>query len=269
MKAVVADHKSKGISVGISSLIILTAVLLLMGIPATHASGLQHLVRPGESLWMLSERYHTPIAAIRRANSLNRFTIYASEALWIPFSGKVHVVSRGETLSDIAGWYRTSVAQLQWTNGIYPAYLIYPGQNLAIVTEQNIKSGTSVGSTRVQTAREDEESLLARLVHSEAKGEPYQGQVAVAAVVLNRVRSPLFPGSISGVIYERGQFEPVMNGAVHQTADFNSLRAARDALDGWDPSWGALYFFNPQKTTNAFVWSRPVIRTIGKHRFTR
>ncbi len=109
--------------------------------------------------------------------------------------------------------------------------------------------------------------LLGRLVYGEARGESYKGKVAVAAVVLNRVESSLFPNSIEKVIYQSGAFSVVDDGQINLTPDSESLKAARDALNGWDPSGGALFYYNPAKTSNKYIRSRPVILTIGEHVF--
>ena len=109
--------------------------------------------------------------------------------------------------------------------------------------------------------------LLARLISAEARGEPYNGQVAVGAVVINRTRHPSFPNTISGVIYQRGAFSCIDDGQFYQPIADSAYRAARQALSGSDPSGGAIYYFNPAKTTNKWIWSRPVIVTIGSHRF--
>ena len=114
---------------------------------------------------------------------------------------------------------------------------------------------------------ESETYLLGRLVHGEARGEPYVGKVAVAAVVLNRVKSPSFPNTISGVIYQSGAFDAVADGQINLTPDEDSLRAARDALNGWDPTGGCLYYYNPATATNGWIWSRTVQLSIGKHNF--
>lgn len=110
-------------------------------------------------------------------------------------------------------------------------------------------------------------TLLAKLIAAEARGESYTGQVAVGAVVLNRVRHPSFPDTVAGVIYQKGAFSAVTdsNWGVSPTA--TSRKAAQDAINGWDPSGGAIYYYNPAKTTNAYMLSRPVIVTIGNHRF--
>ena len=112
-------------------------------------------------------------------------------------------------------------------------------------------------------------NLLSRLVYGEARGEPYAGQVAVAAVVLNRVKSSSFPNTISGVIYQSGAFDVVSDGQINLTPNSTAKKAAQDALNGWDPTYGAIYYFNPSTATNKWIWSRPMTVTIGKHRFCK
>lgn len=109
--------------------------------------------------------------------------------------------------------------------------------------------------------------LLARLVHGEARGEPYRGKVAVAAVVLNRVKSASFPNTIAGVIYQSGAFDAVSDGQINLSPDQDSINAARDALNGWDPTNGCLYYYNPRTATSKWMLSRPVLLRIGDHAF--
>lgn len=109
--------------------------------------------------------------------------------------------------------------------------------------------------------------LLARIINGEARGEPYEGQVAVGAVVLNRVADSRFPSTIAGVIYQPGAFTAIADGQINAKLVQSSVNAARDALNGWDPSGGAVYYFNPNTATSAWIWSRPLIKIIGKHRF--
>ncbi len=113
--------------------------------------------------------------------------------------------------------------------------------------------------------------LLARAVNGEARGEPYEGQVAVAAVILNRVKHSSFPNTISGVIYQPGAFTAVSDGQINVPISENSTvyKACKDAMNGWDPTSGAIYYFNPDTATNSWIWSRPLIVQIGKHRFCR
>ncbi len=121
----------------------------------------------------------------------------------------------------------------------------------------------------VGAQQQSDTQLLARAVNGEARGEPYEGQVAVAAVILNRVKHPSFPNTVSGVIYQPGAFTAVSDGQIDVPIEENSTvyKACEDAMNGWDPSGGAIYYFNPETATNEWIWSRPLIVQIGKHRF--
>lgn len=129
-------------------------------------------------------------------------------------------------------------------------------------------SGSGSGNSSSSTNSNDL-NLLSRLVYGEARGEPYTGQVAVAAVVLNRVKSSSFPNTIAGVIYQSGAFDVVSDGQINLTPNETAKKAAQDALNGWDPTNGAIYYFNPSTATNKWIWSRPMTVTIGKHRFCK
>ena len=113
--------------------------------------------------------------------------------------------------------------------------------------------------------------LMARAINGEARGEPYEGQVAVGAVILNRVKSSQFPNTVSGVIYQSGAFTAVSDGQINVPIAENSsvYKAARDAMNGWDPTGGCIYYFNPNTATNKWIWSRPLVKVIGKHRFCK
>lgn len=124
-----------------------------------------------------------------------------------------------------------------------------------------------IASSSTQSGTSGDVYLLARLISAEARGEPYTGQVAVGAVVLNRVRHPSFPNTIAGVIYQSGAFSCMQDGQFDQPIADSAYRAARDALNGLDPSGGAIYYFNPSTATSKWIWSRPLITVIGKHRF--
>lgn len=112
-------------------------------------------------------------------------------------------------------------------------------------------------------------NLLSRLIYAESRGEPYSGQVAVGAVVLNRVENSSFPNTVAGVIYQSGAFSVVSDGQINLEPDSTARKAAQDALNGWDPVSGAIYYFNPDTATNGWIWSRPYVTTIGKHRFCK
>ena len=136
--------------------------------------------------------------------------------------------------------------------------------------DENKENKQSSTSTTTPSG-DDMVKLLARLINGEARGEPYEGQVAVGAVILNRVKSSQFPNTIAGVIYEKGAFTAVSDGQINVPIKEGStvLKAARDAMNGWDPTGGAIYYFNPSTATNKWIWSRPLIKTIGKHRFCK
>ena len=125
------------------------------------------------------------------------------------------------------------------------------------------------GSSGATASNDSNLNLLSRLIYGEARGEPYVGQVAVGAVVLNRVKSSSFPNTIAGVIYQNGAFDVVSDGQINLVQNSSAKKAAQDALNGWDPSYGAIYYFNPNTATSKWIWSRPMTVTIGKHRFCK
>ena len=133
------------------------------------------------------------------------------------------------------------------------------------------KQGNQTEVYAANSSNTSDVQLMARAINGEARGEPYEGQVAVGAVILNRVKSSNFPNTIAGVIYQRGAFTAVSDGQINVPIKEGStvLKAAQDAMNGWDPSGGALYYFNPSTATNKWIWSRPLIKTIGKHRFCK
>lgn len=128
---------------------------------------------------------------------------------------------------------------------------------------------TGSSSSSSSSASSSETALLARIINGEARGEPYTGQVAVGAVVLNRVKSPSFPNTIAGVIYQDGAFTAVIDGQINAAVEDSCYSAARDALNGWDPTGGAVYYYNPVTATSSWIWSRPVITQIGNHVFCK
>ncbi|QGU96059.1 spore cortex-lytic enzyme [Clostridium bovifaecis] len=139
----------------------------------------------------------------------------------------------------------------------------------ASAAETAKKTTTNTTSSAKASSNNSDLMLLARFINGEARGEPYEGQVAVGAVILNRLRDPKFPNTMAGVVYQPGAFTAVVDGQIHAQMEQTSLKAARDALNGWDPSGGAIYYFNPKTATSAWIWSRPLIKVIGEHRFCR
>lgn len=134
---------------------------------------------------------------------------------------------------------------------------------MGIFSDSSAASSGSSGAAAQDAAA----SLLARVISAEARGEPYAGQVAVGAVILNRVEHPSFPSTVAGVVYQPGAFTCMTDGQIDQPVAESCIRAAQDALNGSDPSGGAIYYFNPDTATSSWIWSRPLIKVIGKHRF--
>ena len=181
-------------------------------------------------------------------------TIQTKLKRWGYYNGSIDGIYGSETLAAVKYFQRKNVLTVDGIAG--PATL----KAMGIYTSSN-SSSTSSNSSNL--------NLLARLVYGEARGEPYTGQVAVASVVLNRVKSSSFPNTIAGVIYQKGAFNVVDDGQINLSPNSTAIKAAQDALNGWDPSYGAIYYFNPNTATNKWIWSRPVTVVIGKHRFCK
>lgn len=158
-----------------------------------------------------------------------------------------------------------AVRFFQQRNGLTVDGIVGPQTRAALGMPTTAAAPTAPVSRGV--SRSDDVQMLARAIHAESKGEPYEGQVAVGAVILNRVRSADFPNTIAGVVYQPCAFEPVKRGAINETPGDSAHRAARDALNGWDPTGGALYFWNPATATSRWIWTRTVTLRIGKHVF--
>ncbi len=254
------------------------ALLLVLIIMAPMAEASVHTIKRGETLWQIARNYQTTVAALAKANNLgNVNVIYAGQKLTLP-AGKTAVaassytVRPGDTLWLISQRYNTTVAELQAVNNIARPDHIEAGQVIKLTPAQ--AAGAPVIPARSSAAFSAAElDLLARLVHSESEGEPFQGQVAVAASVLNRMRSSLYPNTVTAVINQvvNGfyQYSPVLDGRINRPATDSARRAVKEAIDGADPSLGATGFYNPRKTSNKWVRNQPVTTTIGNHVFFR
>ena len=174
---------------------------------------------------------------------------------WGYYSGNVDGIYGSQTQAAVR-WFQSK-------NGLTVDGIAGPN-TLKAMGIMNSSNSSSSGATT-----SNDLNLLARLVYGEARGEPYSGQVAVAAVVLNRVKSSSFPNTVSGVIYQNGAFDVVSDGQINLTPNDTAKKAAQDALNGWDPTYGAIYYFNPSTATNKWIWSRPMTVTIGRHRFCK
>lgn len=245
-------------------IVIAAALVGFLAFAGRAWAGFTYTVRPGDTLFEIGQRYAVSVASLQQANGLRGTNIWPGQSLWVPTKQPTYTVQPGDTLYIISRKWGISLSQLQQANGLYGTSIIYPGQVLVIPTTSRPSAASRGGTVR---ASRNDIMLLARLVYSEARGEPYVGQVAVAAVVLNRVRDPRFPNTISGVIFQPGAFTAVSDGQFWLTPNSTAIRAAEDALAGWDPTGGALYYWNPARTTNRWIWSRPVITAFGRHLF--
>ena len=160
-----------------------------------------------------------------------------------------------------------AVVSFQKKNGLTADGVVGKATYAALGISAPASGSDASGSKPAASANSSDLELLARCVYGEARGEPYMGKVAVAAVVLNRVRSPLFPSTIAGVIYQAGAFTAVSDGQFYLAPDADAYRAARDALNGWDPTYGCLYYYNPSTAVSQWIYSREVRLKIGKHTF--
>ena len=174
---------------------------------------------------------------------------------WGYYNGNVDGIFGSQTLEAVKYFQRKNGLKVDGIAG--PDTL----KAMGIYSSSNSSSSSSSNSNNL--------NLLARVIYGEARGEPYTGQVAVGAVVMNRVKSSSFPNTISGVIYQSGAFDAVRDGQINLTPDSTAKKAAQDALNGWDPTYGAIYYFNPSTATNKWIWSRPMTVTIGRHRFCK
>ena len=182
-------------------------------------------------------------------------TIQEKLKRWGYYTGNVDGIYGSQTVAAVKRFQQKNGLQVDGIAGTKTL------NAMGIMTSSSSGGSTSSNSSDV--------NLLARAIYGEARGEPYTGQVAVAAVILNRVKSSKFPNTIAGVIYQSGAFDAVADGQINLTPNSTAKKAAQDALNGWDPSYGALYYFNPSTATNKWIWSRPMTVTIGKHRFCK
>ncbi|MDR2359826.1 MAG: spore cortex-lytic enzyme [Oscillospiraceae bacterium] len=176
---------------------------------------------------------------------------------WGYYSGSVDGIYGSETVSAVKAFQKKNGLTADGIAGNTTLAAI--GIDPATTAESIYGGGSGSQSSQI--------NLLARLISAEARGEPYQGQVAVGAVVLNRVKHPSFPNTMSGVIYQPGAFSCLDDGQFNEPVADSAYTAARDALNGWDPTGGAIYYFNPATATSKWIWSRPLLLVIGNHRF--
>jgi len=258
---------------GLSSTMIYPGqVLLVPGSGQAPKGNTQYYtVQPGDTLYLIAKSFGTTVDTIMSLNGLSSTMIYPGQVLLVSGSGQApkgntqsYTVRAGDTLYLIAKSFGTTVDTIMSLNGL-SSTMIYPGQVLLVPAGSG--GGTSPPS-RGSNYTAEERYLLAQLINAEAAGEIFEGKVAVGAVVLNRIRDPRFPNTITDVIYEPWQFEPVLNGTLYLPPSADSIRAADAALSGWDPVYGAVYFCNPATAQSTeFFKTLTYVCRIGNHVF--
>ena len=238
---------------------IVAAVLILL--PCENAFAATYTVTSGDTLYKIGQIFNTSASFLQSSNNLSGTIIYPGQKLTV--SCEVYTVKSGDTLYLIAKSKGVSLDALRRANNKYDD-MIYVGQSLNI-------PGSTLTAKGVIPYTQSDVDLLARLINAEAGAEPYSAKVAVGAVIVNRVKNPLFPNSIRGVIYEVDngyyQFTPVLNGMINKPATAESLQAAYAALSGTDPTRGALYFFD-SSVNNQWLQSKTVAIKIDKMTFS-
>ncbi|SES66396.1 cell wall hydrolase [Anaerobranca gottschalkii] len=234
------------------------------------AYGLEYKIQRGDTLFLIGQRFGVTVQQLREANNISGDLIYAGDTITIPNqnNSQTYTVVRGDSLFFIAQRFNTTIQSLKTINNL-TSDIIYPGQVLKITENTRTTTTTANRSTanRVFNVTDREMELLARAVYSEARGEPFEGQVAVAAVILNRVRHPEFPNTIEGVIFEPWAFTAVHDGQFWLTPNATAYKAVEEALRGVDPSNGAIFYYNPVTATNQWIRTRTIITRIGRHVF--
>lgn len=237
-----------------------------------QALAASHTVAPGESLWKISTRYGITIDQLKRANNLTTDTIFSGQTLYIPEGQQLYTVKPGDSLYIIGTRYGMSVRELMDRNRL-TSTMIYPGQKLNVSPGAAAPAPAGRGAAgNLTNFSASEFDILARIITAEADDQSYETKVAVGAVVLNRVASPLFPDTIRGVVYQvdsggRYQFEPVANGWINRPPSAEAISAARDALSGWDPTNGALFFWESW-VKSSYLNNRTLAANIGAFTFT-
>lgn len=261
------------------AVIALTSLLLY---PASTAYAAKYTVTKNDSLYKIGQLFKTSVTTLKSDNKLKSDTIYPGQKLEV--AAKTYTVKKGDTLSKIAKKNKITLASLQKANNKYKSH-IEPGDKLILpgvkpaTTSSNTSTSTSKNTTTASTNNtgvisytKDELDLLARLIEAEASGESYTTKVAVGAVVVNRVQSKDWASTITDVIYEKYdkyyQFTPVQNGMIKKAASADSIKAAKEALGGNDPSKNAIYYYD-NSTTNEWIKSKTVTVRLGNMIFAK
>lgn len=225
-----------------------------------------YTVKSGDTLYKIGKNYGFTGEQLQRANQLNSVVIRPGQVITVP---TVYAVQNGDSWYRIGQKYGVSVTQLKNVNNLWRDSLSI-GEKIIIPAALSGSKVAAVTPSRSLNGYSREDIMnLARVINAEACGESYVGQVAVGAVVLNRIKSNGFPNNISGVIFQKHAFSSVSEGTFWNQPSTSCVNAANDALKGWDPTGGAIYFYNPSKPCASWIFTRTVIKRIGNHVFAK
>ncbi|MBO8170781.1 MAG: LysM peptidoglycan-binding domain-containing protein [Bacillaceae bacterium] len=266
------QYKSKIVMLSV----VLLASFMISGWGNAAAVNQVYVVQAGDSLWKIASQFNTTVAQLKNENGLSSNLIHPGQKLKIPSRTKrsdtqTYIVKKGDSLWRIANQFGMSVAELKSLNGL-THNLIHPGQSLNVKGAKGLQQSEQADSKATVSYTQEDYEWLAKIIEAEAEGEPYLGKVAVGSVVMNRVEHRWFPDTIKGVIFQqlngRYQFSPVASGKIYRVKPSQeSYKAAREALNGKDPTGGGIYFYNPKIARSKWIFSRKVVRIIGNHHF--
>lgn len=262
----------------IGVILALILVILLQQIAFGEELVINYKIQKGDTLSGIAARFNTTIHALVVLNKISDVNYIrvgqvlkiATEEVIKRFT--VYTIKQGDTIDKICKMFEISLEEICSLNGIDDPNKIVAGEDLILPVRNDVIAARAGNVQTIATlgSLSDELWLLSKIIYAEARGEPFEGQVAVGAVVMNRVKDYRFPNTITEVIYEPGQFRPASDGTINLTPNQSAIRAAKSALSGMDPTGGALFFYNPKIASTAWWFeNRPVTRVIGNHVFTK
>lgn len=259
----------------VKTLTVVTALFLCCSLMTGGGTALAdtYSVKAGDSLYTIASNHKITVEELKAANNLQSDKILAGQTLQIPVNYATHRVQVGESLYQLAQRYGCTVSDIQKLNGL-SGDVIQAGTVLKIPSSAsaysdgfNTRVTSSRGGSYQRTYTQADWDMLAQVVYGEARGEIYDGQVAVAAVVLNRLEDDAFPDTLYGVVFQKNAFTCVSDGQYYLSPNRTAYEAALDAMQGNDPTNGCLYYWNPATATSRWIWTRRVETRIGNHVF--
>lgn len=259
----------------VKTLTVVTALFLGCSLMTGGGAALAdtYQVKAGDSLYQIANNHKITVEELKQLNNLHSETILTGQKLQLPDNYAKHRVTSGETLYLLAKRYGCTVSDIKKRNGLSGdtiqagTVLKIPAQTAAHSNGGNTAVTSSRGGSYQRAYTQEEWDMLAKVVYGEARGESYDGQVAVAAVVLNRLESREFPNTMYGVVFQKNAFTCVNDGQYYLRPNQTAYKAALEAMEGNDPTNGCLYYWNPATATSKWIWTREIETRIGNHVF--